>query len=168
MVHHNLHQHRSHDFLYGQDTGVQGLYIEAFTLWCLGYPEQALRRSHEARTLAQELAHPASQAMALYGAARLRQLRRDVPEAHELAEVTITFSTEQGNTYYLAYGTFLCGWALFHQGQQEEGLEQMHQGLAALRTAGGEVARPAFLALLAEAYEKVAPHKITPRVNVLT
>ena len=27
-------------------------------LWLLGYPDQALQRSHEALTLAQELAHP--------------------------------------------------------------------------------------------------------------
>ncbi len=29
-----------------------------WTLWLLGYPDQALQRSHEALTLAQELAHP--------------------------------------------------------------------------------------------------------------
>jgi predicted ATPase len=89
--------------------------------------------------------------VALYGTARLRQFCRDVPEAHELAEATITFTTEHRNTLYLAYGTFLRGWALFQQGQQE-GIEQMHQGLVAMRTAGGEVGRPSFLTLLAEAY----------------
>ena len=34
------------------------------TLWWLGYPDQALQRSHEALTLAQELAHPFSLAFA--------------------------------------------------------------------------------------------------------
>ena len=28
-------------------------------------------------------------------------------------------------------GSLLCGWVLAHQGQAEEGLEQMHQGLRA-------------------------------------
>ncbi len=156
IAHHTLQPHRSSDSRYGQDPGVQCYHFLTWTLWYLGYPDQALQRSHEAHTLAQELAHPATQATALYGAARLRQLRRDACEAHELAEGTITLSTEQGNTLYLAYGTFLSGWALFQQGQREDGIEQMHQGLAATRAAGGEVARPSYLALLAEAYGTVA------------
>ena len=133
---------------------MQCLNFVAWTLWCLGYPDQALQRSHEALTLTRELAHPASQAGAMYGATRLRQLRRDVHEAHELAEALITFATEERVPYYLAMGTFLGGWALFHQGQREDGIERMHQGLAAMRATGGEVTRPAYLALLAEACGK--------------
>ena len=38
-------------------------------LWYLGYPDQALKRSHEALTLAQELSHPFSLAFALSFAA---------------------------------------------------------------------------------------------------
>ncbi len=32
----------------------------SWTLWFLGYPDQALKRSHEALTLAQGLSHPYS------------------------------------------------------------------------------------------------------------
>ena len=56
-----------------------------------GYPDQALQRSHEGHTLAQALAHPATQALGLYGATRILHLRRDVPETHEQAEATIAF-----------------------------------------------------------------------------
>jgi predicted ATPase len=68
-----------------------------------------MNTAKEARALAQTLAHPATQALALFGTARLRQLRRDVPEAHELAEATITISAEHGNAYQLAQGTVLHG-----------------------------------------------------------
>jgi predicted ATPase len=156
IAQHTLQPSRAADVRYGEDPGGLCYRYLAWTLWSLGYPEQVLHRSHEARTLAQALAHPATQAFALYGAARLRQLRREVPETRELAEATIAVSTEHGNTSYLAYGTFLRGWALFQQGQHEEGLAQLHQGLAAMRTASSEVARPPFLALLAEAYGTVA------------
>jgi hypothetical protein len=37
----------------------------ALALWVLGYPDQALARSHEALTIAQERSHPFSVAMAL-------------------------------------------------------------------------------------------------------
>jgi predicted ATPase len=46
------------------------------------------------------------------------------------------------------------GWALVGQGQREEGIAQIHQGLAADRATGAELARPYHLALLAEAYGK--------------
>ena len=40
------------------------------------------------------------------------------------------------------------------QGQEEEGIQQIQQGLAALRAKGMELRRPYHLALLAEAYGK--------------
>jgi predicted ATPase/class 3 adenylate cyclase len=156
IAQHIQQPHRVADVRYGNDPGVQCYCYLAWTLWPLGYPEHALHRSHEARTLAQALAHPATRALALYSAARLRQFRREVPEVQELAEALIAVSAEHGNTLFLAYGTFLRGWALFQQGQHEEGLVQLHQGLAAVIAAGGEVARPLYLTLLAEAYGTVA------------
>ena len=48
---------------YGQDPGVCCRGVAAWALWLLGYPDQALRRSSEALTLAQELAHPSSLAL---------------------------------------------------------------------------------------------------------
>ena len=62
-------QHRSHAFLYGQEPGVVCLSYAAWALWYLGYPDQALKRSPEALTLAQELSHPFSLAYALSCAA---------------------------------------------------------------------------------------------------
>ena len=67
----------------------------------------------------------------------------------------IALSTEQGFPFWLAWGTILRGWALAEQGQGEEGIAQMRQGLAAYRATGAELCRPYFLALLAEAYGKV-------------
>ena len=45
--------------------------------------------------------------------------------------------------------------ALAEQGQAEEGIAQMQQGLAALRAIGTELGQPRQLAVLAEAYGKV-------------
>jgi class 3 adenylate cyclase/predicted ATPase len=124
----------------------------AWTQWFLGYPDQALKRSHEALTLAQELSRPFSLALALDFAAIVHQLRREGQAAQERAEAAITLSTEQGFPLWLAPGTILRGWALAKQGQGEEGIAQIHRGLAAWRATGAELTRPYFLALLAEAY----------------
>ncbi|MGH7961652.1 MAG: ATP-binding protein, partial [Candidatus Binatia bacterium] len=53
-------QHRPLAIQYGQDPKVACLSLLALTLWSLGYPDQALHRSHENLNLAQELSHPYS------------------------------------------------------------------------------------------------------------
>jgi class 3 adenylate cyclase/predicted ATPase len=137
------------------DLGVNGRVYAALALWFLGYPDQALKRSQEALTLARALSHPHSLAFALGWAARLHQLRRERQQTHEQAEAAISLSTDQEFPIYLALGTILQGWALAEQGQAEEGLAQMRQGLAAWRATGAGFNRPYFLALLAAAYGNV-------------
>jgi predicted ATPase len=135
------------------DLGVFCRCFVAHTLWHLGYPDQALQRLHESLTLAQNLAHPFSRALALVYAAWLYQLRREGHLAQEAAETAITLCREQGFAYYLAWGTIMQGWALSVQGQGEEGVTQMRYGLAAIRATGAEIRQPYYLALLAEAYD---------------
>ena len=48
----------------------------------------------------------------------------------------------------------LRGWALAEQGQMEEGIAQLRQGVAGWRATGAEASTPYFLALLAETYGK--------------
>jgi predicted ATPase len=147
-------QHGSLASLYGQDSAVVGLSYEAWTLWQLGYPNQAQERSQGTLPIAQKLSHPFSLAMALSHTALFQQLRREGHIVQERAETVITLSTEQGFPHWMAQGTILRGWALAEQGQEEEGLRQLHQGLTAWRATGTEVARPWFLSMLAEAYGK--------------
>jgi predicted ATPase len=63
-------------------------------------------------------------------------------------------ATEQGFPLYLAQERVRQGWALAVQGQIEEGISQIRQGLDAWRAMGMELWRPRWLALLAEAYGK--------------
>lgn len=103
-------RHRSHAFLYGLDPGTACLSLAAGALWSLGYPEQALKRIHEALTLARELSHPLSLAFALtFGAARIHQFCREEQAVQERAEAAITLSTDQGFPYWVAFGTMLRG-----------------------------------------------------------
>src|SRR5712692_7195076 len=148
-------QHRSLAFVYGMDTGMTCLIYAAWVLWLLGYPDQALKRSHEAITLAQELSHLYSLSFALDFTANLHQFRREWRLAQERAEAAIAVSAEQGFTLDLSRAAILRGWALAEQGQGEDGIAQMQQGLAAYRETGAELDRPYFLTLLAEAYGKV-------------
>ncbi|MGH8008449.1 MAG: ATP-binding protein, partial [Candidatus Binatia bacterium] len=148
-------QHRSHIALYSQDPKVTSLTIAAWALWVLGYPDQALKRSHEVLSWAQELSHPFSLAYAFNNTTWFHQCRREEQATQERAEAAIALCNEQGFTFLLAWTTIFRGWALAEQGQAKEGVTQIHQGLAILQTTGTESFRPYFLALLAEAYGKM-------------
>jgi len=126
--------------------------MEALALWLLGYPDQALQRDHEALTLVQDLARPHGLAMALTSSGWLHQFRREGQAAQARAEAAIALSIEQGFAHLLAVGTSQRGWALTQQGQEEEGIMQLRQGLAASRATGQELYLSCPLALLAEAY----------------
>ena len=80
------------------------------------------------------------------------QLRREERCTQEHAEATVILAKEQGFRYWMAIGAILHGWALTHQGQAQEGIAQIEQGLVAYRATGAETLRPYFLALLAEAH----------------
>jgi predicted ATPase len=147
-------RHRSHQFLYGIEPGVFGLTDAAWVLWHLGYPDQARQKSDAARTLAQELSHPFSLGAARVYAAMLRQLRRERPLTQEWAEAAITLAHEQGFPLWLGQGSVLQGWAQAEQGQSEEGISQIRQGLATYQAIGAGLFRSYFLVLLAEAYGK--------------
>ena len=147
-------QHGSHAFLYGYDSGVHGLSFGAWALWYLGYPDQALRRIHDALSLAQEVSHPFSLGFALAFAAWLHQLRREGHAAHERAAALIALAIDQGFPFWDSWGTVLRGWALAEQGQCAEGIAQLRQGIAAWRATGAELQLPYYLALLVEAYRK--------------
>ncbi len=155
IVLYNPPQHGSHAFLYGQDPGVGSLSWAVWALWFLGYPDHALKRTHEALTLAQGLSHPYSLVYALIFAAILYRDRRKVQLVRERAEAVIALCTEQRFSFFLAMGIMLHGWVLVQQGQGETGIVQIHKGLAAYRTTGAELWRPYFLSLLAEAYGNV-------------
>ena len=148
----DLQQHRAYALLYGEDAGVVCGSHDAWALWVLGYPAQGLARSHEMVTLARQRAYPFSLGYALFFAAMLHQFRREVPAVQEHAEATISLATDQGFPHWMAVGVLMRGWALAHQGQAQEGIAQLRQGVRAWRATGAELRLPFDLARLAEAY----------------
>src|SRR5262249_17512207 len=114
---------------------------------------QGLARSHEAVTMAQQRAHPYSLCYVLNFDTVFHQLRREWQTVQQRTAATISVATEQGFPHWRAFGSMLRGWALTQQaGQAQAGIEQLHQGLRAYRATGSVIARPYYLALLAEAH----------------
>jgi predicted ATPase len=131
---------------FGSAPGVRCLAQAANTLWSLGYPAQAVRRSQEA--LAQALAHPLSLALAQHWVASLHYRRHEVSALRAQAEALLTLATAQRFPVWVGNGTCWQGYALAMQGEDVAGLAQLRQGLAAMVSLGQEGLR-----LLAEALE---------------
>jgi len=146
--------HHSLALRYGTDPGVVSLCYASNLMWCLGYPEQALRKSEDSLALAQQRAHPLSLAGAWHFAAITHQFRGEARAAQERAESAIALSNEQGFAVFSALGTIDRGWAAMHQGQEPEGIAKMREGMAAYAATGSELWRPFFLSLLATVYAK--------------
>ncbi len=101
---------------YGTDLGVAGHCYHALTLWHLGYPDQAVEGSYRSMTLAQDGAHPFSQAYALFVSAWVPHLRRAVSAPQPQAEAASRLATEQELLYGAALSGLMRGWSLARQG----------------------------------------------------
>jgi predicted ATPase len=127
----------------------------ARVLWVLGYPDQAVQRGQEARTLAHTLARPYDMADVLLHCVYLHAHRGEWQTAQTHAEAALALATEHGFAFYEARGALYRGAVLAAQGQSEEGIAQMRQGLAALRATGAVVSMSGHLAQLAKACGQV-------------
>src|SRR5207244_4783594 len=97
-------EHWALAFRTGIDPGALCLSYAAMVLWSLGYPDQALRRSHEALLLAQEASHPPSLAAVLFYVAFIHCYRREAPATQERAEATMALASAQGLPQWLTVG----------------------------------------------------------------
>jgi predicted ATPase len=139
----------------GLDSEVQCLAYLGYTLWTLGYPDQALKRVNEAVGLAQALSHPFSLAFAEVFTGFLHQYRLEARAAQEHSETVIALCVKHGFTGLVGPATALRGAAMAQLGRREEGIAQMREGLAASRPTGSNLSRPHYLTRLAEAYMQV-------------
>jgi DNA-binding SARP family transcriptional activator/predicted ATPase len=147
--------HRSLVVLSVSDAGLSALAYAACCLWCLGYPEQALKRSQQALALARELDHAFSLADVLcYGGCMFNAMRRDAPALKDDAEELMRLSDEKSFVGWLGMATHFRGEVLAMLGQVQEGMAQMREGMAAMQSAGVRLNLPGKLGSLAEAQAK--------------
>src|SRR5262249_38223322 len=125
----------------GGDLGRGSLALLANVLWWLGYPDQARQRNRAALSLAQDIDPPWSTVVVWRMTVVLHQSRHEPQAVQQQAEAQVALAQEQGFAALLAGATVRRGWALAAQGQAEEGISQMRQGLAASRATGTELWR---------------------------
>src|SRR5262245_36013086 len=146
---------KPHLVTHGQDPGVFCLSYLAYTLWFLGYADQARARAEMALDVARGSAHAFSHVSALTFVARVSQCRRDLARTRDVAREVVAASREQGFAYYEAQGRIQLGWTLAMADGDEAGCAQILEGSAALEKTGTVLGLLAALVQLAEAYKRV-------------
>jgi len=138
----------------GTDPCVNAQAVLASVYLCLGYPDQALKRSKIAIADARRLGHQASLAVTLALSARLHLLLEDDDGTlGEHAGLLVAMSTEQSFAYWRAVGTIYDGWVRVKHGDVAEGIWMIRRGSTAYSATGATALVPFHLGLLSRAYE---------------
>jgi adenylate cyclase len=154
-------QHHNFIILRGSDAGMSALSYDACCLWCLGFPDQAMKRSLEALVLGRKFDHPFSSAdVFAYAGCMFNILRRNREALKENAEELLRLTLEKDFQGFLGTATCHRGIALILLGQFQEGIEQILEGLALRHSTGVRLEDSGVLCFLAEARAKtVSPEE---------
>lgn len=138
----------------GSDLGVFAHAWYSHALWLLDEEEAALQHVERAIALAQRLAHPYSETLALAYAALLHQMRGAIEPVVTCAERVVALCERYGFAYYGDWACVLIGWA---RGQERpaEGLEIIEAAIERLDAHRAQARRPYYLSLLAHTYARL-------------
>ena len=134
----------------GPDLGVFCRSYLAQVFWLTGRIQEIPSPPSDAITLARELSHPFSLAIALDYTAMLHVFREEAQAALDRAEEAAAVCRKHGFAYYLAWADIVAGWATARVGETALGLAKLRHGLDALKAMGAELRLPLYYGLLAE------------------
>jgi class 3 adenylate cyclase/tetratricopeptide (TPR) repeat protein len=127
----------------------------SWTLWVLGYPDQALHSSARSIALARSLSQPFTLAMSLTWACWTRRCCGEEEVARPLLEELRALTTSHRLTYLDACASYLEGQTRIAQGELGAGLEQVLLAIEELRNQGAGLGLPWLMSLPAETYSRM-------------
>ena len=134
-----------------QNPSVMCLCYSAWSLWELGFPDQALHRVDTVVELARRLNHSFSLGEAHGFRAAVQHFRGEDRAALDSAANAVRICEENGFTVWLAHARIMRGRILAELGEWVEGIEEMHKGFDLWAATGAVVTTPFYLAMRAEA-----------------
>jgi len=127
----------------------------AWALQQLGYADQARQREEEALALVRAGASPFNRCNAFLHLAVVSLFRREWQVAQQWVGEMLRLTAAPASLLYATLGMMLRGAVLTAQGQGQEALAPLRQGLATCYTLGAQLLRPWGLAMLAESYARL-------------
>jgi DNA-binding SARP family transcriptional activator len=127
---------------------------QAHALWCLGYPQQALRVGLDAVKLVKDLDQPFNLALVSAYLALLQQLCAEEAVAREHAEYAFALTSKYQAPYYHSWAAILVSYALALEQPDEERIGGLRGSIAAFKASSARLRLPYYLSLLADVYRK--------------
>jgi tetratricopeptide (TPR) repeat protein len=134
---------------------VHGLAWNSHALWCLGYPQSALRSAQAAVELAREFAQPFNQALAITYLAMLQAWRANAETFRTYTEEAYALTDEYKAPYYQAWASILLRFAQVEQQPDAENLVHLRHAIHTFTETGAHIRLPVYFSLLAQACLKV-------------
>jgi tetratricopeptide (TPR) repeat protein len=129
------------------------LLFDAWALWFLGFPEQALKQSREGIALAESMGQPTSLAFALaLGDCFMHLLYREYSLLERKSSQLRMLATEQGFSIFSAWGKILQGRGQVERGNLVEGLRNIEEGITECHASGQRGEITMLLVTAAEAF----------------
>jgi class 3 adenylate cyclase len=151
IAHYSPEHHEAHLALYSQDPKVICLIRLAWTLWFLGYPDQAANARDDALALAEELGHPFSRCYAtVYGALISHDLQ-DTHRFEQLLEAAETLTKNERFHLFHLFATVLRHSTLARNGDPDA-IDAMKAAISRIDETGQPLNNTYFLSMLAHAY----------------
>jgi predicted ATPase len=123
---------------------------QAHALWCLGYPDRALRLGREAIQLASDLTQPFNQALAVTYFAMLQHFSADLGSARAQTEAAFALSVEFRAPYYVLWSDVLMRYAAAYDQPTPANIGQLRTSIATFQECGARLRLPFYLWLLAQ------------------
>ena len=123
------------------DAGVASLACLASNFWALGQLRPSEQRLSEALALADRIEHPPSDALVQAAAARLRAERREWLGAREAVDRLVQVASGHALAEWLPWGAVLDGLVTAANGDLDEGIVRVQDGLNGLRNVGADGGR---------------------------
>jgi predicted ATPase len=133
-----------------QDPGVMCLCYSAWSLWQLGFPDEARDRVQAVVAHAEHIRHQFSIGEAYGFRAAVLHFRGENREALESAERAVRICEENGFAVWLAHARVMRGRAAAGLGDVAAGVEEMRQGYEMWSDSGAVVTSPFYLTMRAE------------------
>ena len=144
----DLHRHLART--YAIDRKTITMQFGAWTLWKLGYADQAARLVEDMISHARRLGHANSLAQALTAGASVYMLRREPDVLLAKVEEGVAIARAHGYPVWVDHADFWVGWALAEKGHLKQGIEHLNTAMEAYRRHGAGSSLPKFYGLLAD------------------
>ena len=133
-----------------QDPGVMCLCYSAWSLWQLGFPDQALQRVLAVVERAEKLKHKFSIGEAYGFLASVQYFRGELDATLQSAQRAIEICEEGGFVVWLAHARLMRGRVVAELGDSATGIDEMRQAYDLWSATGAVVTTPFYLAVRAE------------------